>query len=54
MLEENKIKEPDLRKAKTETNKTVYPKNRYVEGLSPTCIYIPNKTIMFTLMRACV
>ena len=32
----------------------VYPKHRYMEGDSPGCIYIPNKDIMFRMMRACV
>ena len=32
----------------------VYPDSRYVEGDSPNCIYIPNKEIMFKMMRACI
>ena len=32
----------------------VYPDSRYVEGRSPYCIYIPNKEIMFKMMRACI
>ena len=31
-----------------------YPDFRYFEGLSPYCMYIPNKEIMFKMMRACI
>jgi len=32
----------------------VYADTRYVYGNSPYCLYIPNRDIMFKLMRACV
>jgi len=32
----------------------VYPDFKYVEELSPSCLYIPNKEIMFKMMRACI
>ena len=32
----------------------VYAESRYMEGLSPLCVYIPNKDIMFKIMRACI
>jgi len=32
----------------------VYPDSRYIMGKSPYCIYIPNKEIMFKMMRACI
>ena len=32
----------------------VYPASRYIEGKRPWCLYIPNKEIMFKMMRACI
>ena len=32
----------------------VYPAQRYTEGNSPYCLYIPNRDIMFKMMRACI
>ena len=32
----------------------VYNEKRYVEGNSPNALYIPNKLVMFKLMRACL
>ena len=32
----------------------VYPSKRMVEGIQPDQIYLPNKEIMFKLMRSCI
>jgi hypothetical protein len=32
----------------------VYHRSRYKEGSSPTCIFLPNDTVMVSLMRACI
>ena len=31
-----------------------YPSERYVQGKSPSCVYIPTKLVMIKLMRACI
>ena len=37
-----------------EPSDLVYAQSRYVEGNSPSVIYIPKKAIMFKLVRACL
>jgi len=32
----------------------VYPKSKYFEESNPFCLYIPNKEIMFKMIRACI
>ena len=32
----------------------IYPISKYIEGKGPYCIYIPNKEMMFKMMRACI
>jgi len=32
----------------------VYAESRFTKGSSPVCVYIPNKDIMFKIMRACI
>ena len=32
----------------------VYRIDRYIEGQSPNCIYLPSKLILWKMMRACV
>lgn len=33
---------------------SAYPEQRFIEGLSPYCLYLPKKEIMFKMMRACI
>jgi len=35
-------------------NEDVYPGFRYLQDTSPYCLYIPNKEVMFKMMRACI
>ena len=32
----------------------VYHDSRYIRGLSPSCIFIPSRKLLFKIMRACV
>ena len=32
----------------------VYRSDRYIDGQSPKCIYIPSKLILWKMMRACL
>ena len=32
----------------------VYHESRYIRGLSPSCIFIPSRKVLFKIMRACV
>ena len=32
----------------------VYAESRYIRGLSPSCIFIPSRKVLFKIMRACV
>ena len=34
--------------------KWIYPDEKMVEGTCPSQIYIPNKVIMFKIMRSCI
>lgn len=46
--------DPDLFKLPDHPMHLVYDQCRYIQGLSPYCIYIPRREIMFKLMRACI
>ena len=43
-----------LKKVCYNISDNVYPDSRYIEGNSPYCLYVPNKVIMFKIMRACI
>jgi len=32
----------------------VYPMKRYLKDQSPLCLYIPNRDILFKIMRGCI
>ena len=35
-------------------NSLVYKQNRYKEGASPQCVYLPSRAVLFSIMRACI
>ena len=45
---------PDGLEPPSKVEDRVYPDQRYTEGNSPYCLYIPVKEMMLKLMRACV
>ena len=51
IIAEGRLPLPD---SKTGVIPNVYRPHRYMKGNSPYCVYIPNKDIMFKLMRACL
>jgi len=53
--EENIVAQGDLpRPDANDQIPNVYRKGRYIKGNSPYCLYIPNRDLMFKLMRACI
>lgn len=45
---------PDDIKPPCHPSHRVYPDQRYIEGKSPNCIFLPCKEVMLKLMRACI
>ena len=41
-------------KVPTEPEDYVYHPSRYKKGISPHCLYIPSRKLMFDIMRVCV
>ena len=46
--------DPKVYKIPTKVEDDVYAAYRYINGSSPTVVYIPRKEIMLKLMRACI
>jgi len=53
-LNKSKAALPEKGDSDTSHIPLVYPAERYVEGNSPYCLYIPSNELMFKLMRACI
>lgn len=50
----NKIDISQYEMMKYDCRHFVYPKDRILSPNSPMQIYIPNKVVMFKIMRACI
>ena len=45
-------KDPKLKNE--EYSNLIYDVDRYLEEMSPMCVYIPSRELIFKMMRACV
>lgn len=50
----DEYKEENINDVEADPYKLVYNSARYVHNMSPLCLYLPRKEILFKLMRACL